>query len=74
VNARINASLNKLLSLRLSEFDYLIFNNWHLDQLLQFRIQLCNTLRQACSTVYVLRTTSAKFGLHAGNVNLNTKN
>jgi hypothetical protein len=31
-------------------------------------------LYQACSTFFVVRATSVKFGLHAGNVKFNTLN
>jgi hypothetical protein len=31
-------------------------------------------LDQACSTFYVVRAASAKFGLHAGNMKFNTQN
>ena len=35
---------------------------------------ILHILHQACSTFYVVRAISTKFGLHAGNMNYNTQN
>jgi hypothetical protein len=36
-------------------------------------VTIVNHTEQACSTLYVVRATSAKFVLHAGNMALNTQ-
>ena len=43
---------------------------WFLDEVRGVK----NILLQACSAFYVVRSASAKFGLHAGNMKFHTQN
>jgi hypothetical protein len=58
----------KLDILKLTEISFLLKKHYsHVPYISTY-------LPQSCSTFYVLRATSAMFGLYAGNVKFNTKN